>query len=140
MMERWLYLLRGFCTLVAGVFGFLYGNATPLLLALITFMIIDYITGVICAAIKHELSSSVGAKGIIKKIVIILIVAIAHIVDTTIIKEGSTMETMTAFFYLANEGISILENAVFLGLPVPNGLKKLLLQVKEETDEGTPTE
>ena len=138
-MERCFYILRGFCTLVAGVFGFLYGNATPLLLALIAFMIIDYITGVICAAIKHELSSSVGAKGIIKKIVIILIIAIAHMVDATIIKEGSTMETMTTFFYLANEGVSILENAVFLGLPVPKGLKKLLLQVREENDEGTST-
>lgn len=137
-METIFKYLRGFGSLIAGAIGFCIGNGTPMLYALLAFMVIDYITGVICAASKHELSSAIGAKGIFKKVIIVLIVSIAHIVDAVIIKEGDTMQSMTAFFYIANEGISILENAAWLGLPIPNALQKILLQLKkDEEDAGT---
>lgn len=128
--------VRNIGALIAGAVGFFIGNATPLLYALLAFMFIDYITGVICAIVKHELSSEVGAKGIFKKFLIILIVCVAHIIDAVIIKEGNTMQAMVAFFYLANEGVSILENAAFLGLPIPSQLQKMLLQLKKESDNA----
>ena len=128
---------RGFGAIIVGILGFLFGAGTPLLYALLGFIVIDYVTGVMRAGVEHKLSSEVGAKGIIKKVVIVLIVSVAHLVDAAVIKEGNTMQCMVAFFYLANEGLSILENAVALGLPVPKGLEKMLIQLRDKENAGT---
>ena len=107
--------------------GFLYG--------LIVFVVVDYLTGLMAAAVEKKLSSEVGFHGIIKKIVIFCLVAVGHIIDTYIIQNGSVLRTAVIFFYLSNEGISILENAARIGIPVPEKLKAVLeqLQKKDET-------
>ena len=110
-----------------------------MLIALILFVVIDYITGVMCAVSDHRLSSEVGFRGICKKIVIFLLVGVAQILDSEIIKTGSILRTAVIFFYLSNEGVSILENAAHLGLPVPEKLKDVLEQLHrraEKEEEG----
>lgn len=96
------------------------------------FVVVDYITGLMAAAVEKKLSSEVGFKGIFKKVVIFSLVAVGHIVDTHIIGEGSVLRTAVIFFYLSNEGISILENAARTGLPIPGKLKAVLEQLREE--------
>ena len=117
---------------VGAVLGFLYGDLNGIFYALLAFMIIDYVTGVIIAIINKCLSSEIGFKGLVKKLLILIFVAIGHIIDTYII--GGTPVTMTAvmLFYCANEGISIIENAVVLGLPIPKKLKDILEQIKSK--------
>ena len=102
-----------------------------LLYALIAFVIVDYITGVLVAIYKKKLSSAVGFKGITKKIVIFLLVAVAHVLDSQVMNMGSAMRTAVIFFYLSNEGISILENVTKMGLPVPQKLKDVMEQIQE---------
>lgn len=109
------------------------GGFDGLLIALIGFMIVDYITGVFCAVIEHKLSSSIGAKGILQKILILMLVGVANELDAYIIEgDEPLLRTAVIFFYLSNEGISILENSVRLGLPVPDKLKEILLQIKNK--------
>ncbi len=109
------------------------GGFDGLLTALIGFMVVDYISGVSCAVIEHKLSSSIGAKGIFQKILILLLVGIANALDNSIIADdGHLLRTAVIFFYLSNEGISILENSVRLGLPVPDKLKNFLEQLKSK--------
>jgi len=110
--------------------GFLFGELDGLFYALIAFVIMDYITGVIAAIACKNLSSEIGFKGICKKIMIFTVVAVAHIIDTQVIKSGSTLRTMTLFLFIANEGISLLENAASMGLPIPQKLMKTLKQLK----------
>ena len=126
--------------LIGGILGFMFGELDGFITALIVFVIIDYVTGVMCAVAEKRLSSEVGAKGIMKKVVIFALVAIAHIIDTVVLKGagGSTFRTMVIFFYLANEGLSITENAAKLGLPVPRKLKATLEQLNEEERNETP--
>lgn len=99
--------------------------------ALIVFVVVDYLTGVMVAVLNKNLSSEVGFHGIFKKVVIFALVAVGHIVDTYVIQNGSVIRTAVIFFYLSNEGISILENASVLGLPVPQKLKDVLEQLKD---------
>lgn len=109
------------------------GGFDGLLIALIGFMVVDYITGVFCAVIEHKLSSSIGAKGILQKILILMLVGVANELDAYIIEgDEPLLRTAVIFFYLSNEGISILENSVRLGLPVPDKLKEILLQIKNK--------
>ena len=89
-------------------------------------MVIDYITGIMCAVVDRNLSSEIGFRGIFKKMLIFLLVGIGHIIDTHVIKNGSVIRTAVIFFYLSNEGVSLLENAAYLGLPVPEALKAVL--------------
>lgn len=103
--------------------GFLY--------ALVVFVVVDYLTGVMAAGVQKKLSSEVGFKGICKKVTIFLLVAIANMIDMNIIKTGSIARTALVFFYISNEGLSILENAAVIGLPVPDKLKDMLEQLKE---------
>lgn len=128
--------------LIGGMLGFMYGELDGFITALIVFVVIDYATGVMCAIAEKRLSSEVGAKGIMKKVVIFALVAVAHIIDTAVLKGagGSTFRTMVIFFYLANEGLSITENAAILGLPVPKKLKAVLEQLNEEGENGTSEE
>ena len=115
--------------------GFLFGEVTGLFWALIAFMALDYTTGIINAVVSKKLSSAVGFKGLAKKFVILIFVAVGHIIDTYIL--GGTPAIMSAvmLFYLANEGISILENAAKLGLPVPKKLVGIMEQLKEKSEE-----
>ena len=100
-------------------------------------MIIDYLTGVMCAIVDRKLSSSVGFKGIFRKVLIFVTVGIGHTLDTQILGGGSdTLRTAVIFFYIANEGVSLLENATSIGLPVPAKLKDILAQLHDRTDEG----
>ena len=123
------------CSLIGGIIGFMFGKLDGLITALIVFVTIDYVTGFICAWAEKKLSSEVGAKGIAKKVFIFFLVAVANVIDTQILKEGSTLRTAVIFYYLANEGLSIVENAARLGLPVPPKLKDALEQLSDNGDE-----
>ena len=100
--------------------------------ALIAFVVIDYITGVIAAAVQKRLNSTVGFKGIAKKLGIFILVALGHIIDAQILGDGDALRTAVIFFYLSNEGLSIIENAVAIGLPVPEALKNALAHLDKE--------
>lgn len=117
------------------VFGFLYGEVTGLFWALIALMALDYVTGVIIAIISKKLSSAVGFKGLAKKLTILVFIAMGHIIDTYILGGTPALMSAVMLFYFANEGISIIENAVRLGLPVPEKLKDILEQIKKEGDK-----
>lgn len=119
---------------VGAVLGFMYGEVTGLFWALIAFMALDYITGVIVAVIEKRLSSEVGFRGLAKKFLILVFVAVGHIADTYIL--GGTPAAMSAvmLFYIANEGISIIENAAALGIPVPKKLTNIMEQIKNKSE------
>lgn len=119
---------------VGAVLGFMYGEVTGLFWALIAFMALDYISGVIVAIIEKRLSSEVGFRGLAKKFLILVFVAVGHIADTYIL--GGTPAAMSAvmLFYIANEGISIIENAAALGLPVPKKLTNIMEQIKNKSE------
>lgn len=110
------------------------GGIDGLLTALIAFIVVDYLTGVSCAIVEKNLSSAVGAKGILQKVIILMLVGVANLLDNSIIADdGHLLRTAVIFFYLSNEGISILENSVRLGLPVPDKLKNFLEQIKSKS-------
>ncbi len=117
---------------IGALLGFLFGEITGLFLALLAFMALDYITGIIIAVINRMLSSETGFKGLAKKLLILVFVALGHIIDTYIL--GGTPAAMSAvmLFYTANEGISIIENAAALGLPVPRKLREIMEQIKDK--------
>ena len=112
--------------------GWFLGGFDGFLYALIVFVVMDYLTGVLAAGVRKDLSSEVGFKGIAKKVCIFVLVGIANIVDTQVIHDGAAIRTAVIFFYLANEGISILENSTVIGLPVPQKLREMLQQLTEE--------
>lgn len=118
--------------LMGGFVGWFLGGFDGFLYALLVFVIIDYLTGVMVAVLEKKVSSSVGFIGIFKKILIFCLVAIGHIIDTQVIQNGSVLRTAVIFFYLSNEGISILENVALIGLPVPEQLKAVLQQLRDE--------
>lgn len=120
---------------MGGFFGWVMGGFDGFLYALIVFVAADYLTGLMAAFVEKKLSSEVGFKGILKKVVIFCLVAVGHIVDMHIIQAGSALRTAVIFFYLSNEGISILENASRIGLPVPEKLKAVLEQLRKEKEE-----
>ena len=112
--------------------GMIGGQMDSFLFALIVFVVIDYITGVIDAIYTKSLSSEVGFKGITKKVCIFILVAVGNIIDVYIIGSGASVRTMVIFFYLANEGISILENAALIGLPIPEKLREILKNMEDK--------
>lgn len=124
------YIKIAFCLLGAFLSKWL-GGIDSILIVLISFSVIDYITGVFVGFTKNKLSSKIGAKGIVKKITIYLVVAIAFIFDKYVMKGGNILRTATIFFYISNETISILENIAYLGVPIPQKLKDILLQYVE---------
>lgn len=121
---------------VGGWLGWFLGGCDGLLYALIAFTIIDYVTGVMCAISDKNLSSEVGFKGICRKVLIFLLVGIGHIIDTQVIGSGSVLRTAVIFFYLSNEGVSLIENAAHPGLPVPEKLKAVLEQLHDRAEKG----
>jgi toxin secretion/phage lysis holin len=119
---------------VGGFLGWFLGGCDGLLYALIAFVTVDYVTGVMCAVVDRKLSSSVGFKGIFRKVLIFVMVGISHILDTQVIGNGSVLRTAVIFFYISNEGVSLLENASHLGLPVPEPVKTVLKQLHDRSE------
>ena len=117
---------------IGGWLGWFLGESDGLLYTLIAFVAVDYITGVMCAVADKKLSSQVGFKGICRKVLIFALVGIGHILDTQVIGAGSVLRTAVIFFYLSNEGVSLIENTAHLGLPVPEKIKEVLSQLHDK--------
>ena len=130
MKEFWNTVQMVFAA-IGGWLGYFLGGCDGLLIALVGFVVVDYITGVMCAIADHKLSSAVGFKGICRKVLIFLLVGIANILDVQVIGSGSVLRTAVIFFYISNEGVSLVENAAHLGLPVPDKLKDVLEQLHD---------
>ena len=133
MKEFWNVIQMMF-TGVGGWLGYFLGGYDGLLYALVVFMLVDYITGVMCAVNDKKLFSAVGFKGICRKVLILMLVGIANLLDVTIIGTGAVLRTAVIFFYLSNEGVSLLENAGHLGLPIPEKLKEILAQLHDRAE------
>lgn len=134
MKEFWNVIQMVFAA-VGGWLGWFLGGCDGLLIALVAFVAIDYVTGVMCAVSDKKLSSEVGFKGICRKVLIFLLVGIANILDVQVIGTGSVLRTAVIFFYLSNEGVSLLENAAHLGLPVPEKMKDILAQLHDRAEK-----
>ncbi|MEF9969503.1 MAG: phage holin family protein [Ruthenibacterium sp.] len=119
---------------IGGFFGWFVGGFDGFLYALLTFVILDYITGLMCAVVNRKLSSDIGFRGIFKKVLIFIMVGVGHIIDVRIIGSGAVLRTAIIFFYCSNEGISLLENAALIGLRIPERLKNVLAQLNNEGD------
>ena len=136
-MQRFFNGLSVALAFIGGWLALFLGTFDGLLITLLVFVVLDYITGMISAGINHKLSSSVGFKGIARKVFIFIIVGIANLIDLYILKGGySVLRTAVIFFYLGNEGISILENAGECGLPIPTKIRQLLEQLRDKGDKG----
>lgn len=131
-MKAFTEIIQYASAVMGGFVGWFLGGFDGFLYALLAFVIIDYLTGIMVAVLEKKLSSEVGFRGIFKKVLIFCLVAIGHIIDTQVIKSGSVLRTAVIFFYLSNEGISVLENVALIGLPVPQKLKDVLGQLREE--------
>ena len=123
-------------TAAGGWLGYFLGGCDGLLIALVIFAVADYITGVMCAVSDKKLSSEVGFKGICRKVIIFMLVGVAHVIDVNVIATGSVLRTAVIFFYLSNEGVSLLENAGHLGLPIPEKLKIVLEQLHDRSEKS----
>ena len=134
MKEFW-NLCQFLFTAAGGWLGYFLGGCDGLLLALVLFAVADYITGVMCAVADKKLSSEVGFKGICRKVIIFMLVGVAHVIDVNVIATGSVLRTAVIFFYLSNEGVSLLENAGHLGLPIPEKLKIVLEQLHDRSEK-----
>ena len=121
-------------TMIGGWLGYFLGGCDGLLIALVMFVVMDYISGVMCAIADKTLSSEVGFKGICRKVLIFVLVGIANIIDVQVIGTGSVLRTAVIFFYISNEGISLLENAGYLGLPIPEKIKTVLEQLHDRAE------
>jgi len=134
MKEIWNWIQIVFAAIGGGI-GWFLGGADGFLYALIAFVVIDYITGVMCAIVDHKLSSEVGFKGIFKKVLIFIMVGVGNIIDVQVLGQAGVLRTAVIFFYLSNEGVSMLENAGHLGLPVPAKLKAVLEQLHDRSEK-----
>ena len=137
MKKYWNTIRPSFIT-IGKWFGQFLGGCDGLLYALVTLIVVDYATTVMCAVTDKKLSSEVGFKGIEKKVLIFLLVGIANILDVQVIGTGNVLRTAIIFFYISNEGMSLLENVAYLGLPIPQKLKAVLEQLydRSETDNS----
>lgn len=134
MKEFWNTIQLVFAA-VGGWLGWFLGGCDGLLYALLVFVVLDYITGIMCAIADKNLSSEIGFKGICRKVLIFALVGIGHIIDTYVIGAGSVLRTAVIFFYLSNEGVSLVENAGHLGLPIPSKLKAVLEQLHDRAEK-----
>ena len=137
MKEFWNTIQLVFAA-VGGWLGWFLGGCDGLLYALLAFAAVDYVTGIMCAVVDKKLSSAVGFKGIFKKVLIFTLVGIANIVDVQVLGTPGVLRTAVIFFYLSNEGVSMLENAAHLGLPVPDAIKTVLEQLHDRSNTTTP--
>lgn len=134
MYDKIFSWFRGIASVLGGVLSYVFGDMNGLLVALFVVIVLDYITGLIKAGITKTLSSEIGFKGLLKKMLILLIIALAHLVDNCV-GSGETWRNIAIVFYISNEGLSILENCVVCGLPVPDKLKEILINMEHTTDE-----
>lgn len=134
MKQIWTGIQIAFSAL-GGFLGWFLGGADGFLYALIAFAVIDYVTGVMCAVADKNLSSAVGFKGICRKVLIFALVGIGNILDVYVLGEAGVLRTAVIFFYLSNEGISLLENSAHLGLPIPEKLKDVLAQLHNKKED-----
>lgn len=125
---------------IGGWLGYFLGGVDGLLITLLVFVALDYVTGVMCAIIDKKLSSEVGFKGLFRKVLIFALVGVAHIMDVNVIASGCALRSAVICFYLSNEGLSMLENAAHLGLPVPDKLKDILAQLHNRSDKDNTTD
>ena len=134
MKDFW-YSIQAVFMAIGGWLGWYLGGCDGLLYALLGFVIMDYITGVMCAIADKKLSSEIGFKGLCRKVLIFILVGAANIIDVQIISTGSVLRTAVIFFYISNEGLSLIENAGHLGLPIPEKLKAVLEQLHDRTEK-----
>ncbi len=120
---------------IGGWLGYFLGGCDGLFYALLAFVVVDYITGVMCAIADKSLSSEVGFKGICRKVLIFTLVGMANVLDVWVIGTGSVLRTAVIFFYISNEGVSLIENAGHLGLPIPAKLKNILEQLHDRSEK-----
>ncbi len=126
-------------TAIGGWLGYFLGGLDGLMIALIVLMTLDYVSGVMCAIIDRKLSSAVGFKGVCKKVFILMLVGVAHIIDLHVVGTGSALRGAVICFYMSNEGLSLLENTAHIGLPIPDKLRDILAQLHDKertTDQG----
>lgn len=129
-------IVKSITAMLGGLAGFMFGDLDGLMVALIAFIVLDYITGILVGTAKHRLSSHTSFVGLVKKALILVIVAVAHIVDTQILGgQNSVFRSAACCLYIANEGLSILENCGKLGVPLPKKLRNVLEQLKNESDK-----
>ena len=124
------------CAALGGWIGYFVGGMDGLLIALIVFMVLDYITGLMCAVMDKKLSSAVGFRGICKKVLILMLVGVANIIDIHVVGQGSALRGAVIAFYLSNEGLSLLENTAYIGLPIPDKLREILAQLHNREDKN----
>ena len=124
-----------FFTAFGAALGAFLGGVDGFLYTLIVFVVVDYVTGFFAAVAEKNLSSEVGFRGIAKKVVIFLLVGVANLIDVNVLGQGAVIRTAVIFFYLSNEGVSILENSGRLGLPIPKKLRQILEQLKDEDED-----
>ena len=134
MKDFW-YSIQAVFMAIGGWLGWYLGGCDGLLYALLGFVVMDYITGVMCAIADKTLSSEVGFKGLCRKVLIFILVGAANIIDVQIIGTGSVLRTAVIFFYISNEGLSLIENAGHLGLPIPEKLKAVLEQLHDRAEK-----
>ncbi len=134
MKEFWNSIQLVF-TAVGGWLGYFLGGCDGLLYTLLAFVVLDYITGIMCAVTDHKLSSAIGFKGIFRKILIFALVGVGHLLDVQVFGEVGVLRTAVIFFYLSNEGVSLIENAAHLGLPIPEKLKAVLEQLHDRAEK-----
>ena len=127
--------INSYCGATGAFLGWYLGGLDDILYALLIFMLVDYLTGILCAINEHRLSSEIGFRGLTRKVLILVLVGIANVLDIYLLKNGSAIRTATIFFYISNEGISLLENASRLGLPVPDKLKSVLQQLHNKDNQ-----
>ena len=127
-------------TAIGGWLGWFLGGCDGLMIALIIFVVADYITGVMCAIADKKLSSSVGFKGICRKVLIFILVGIANVIDINVLGQVGVLRTSVIFFYISNEGLSLIENAAHLGLPIPEKMKEVLEQLHNRDEKDTDKE
>ena len=127
--------INSYCRAIGAFLGWYLGGLDDFLYALLIFMLVDYLTGILCAINEHRLSSEIGFRGLTRKVLILVLVGIANVLDIYLLKNGSAIRTATIFFYISNEGISLLENASRLGLPVPDKLKSVLQQLHNKDNQ-----
>jgi len=122
---------KGMIATIGGFIGWSLGGGDGMLLALVAIVVIDYITCVLCGIVGKNLSEYAGIRVIASKAFIFVLVAVGFIIDTNIIGEGSACRMAVILFYLSDEGVSVLENAAFLGVPFPEKLKDMLLKLND---------
>lgn len=134
MKEFW-NLIQVIFTAIGGWIGYFVGGADEMFYTLLALVICDYITGVLCAIADKKLSSDVGFKGICRKILIFIMIGMANVIDVNVLGEPGVLRTAAIFFYIFNEGLSLLENSAYLGLPVPDSLRQVLEQLHHRAEK-----